>query len=270
MDKIQVYLDGILGNIMEFAPKLLMALLAMVIGFWIANRLAIFLSKKLSLSKIDRDLHPFLVSIVGVGLKVLVIISVAGIIGIQTTSFVAVLGAATLAIGMALQGSLGNFASGVMILIFKPYSVGDLVEAQGQLGTVEEIQIFNTIITSLDNKKVIIPNSVATSGIITNLSGKEYLRVDLNAAIAYEEDFEKVRDIILGAINATPKVLKTPEPVVEIEKLGEHSVLIAVRPYATVADYWDVYFGVYRNMKKALGAAGIKVPYPRREITNLN
>jgi small conductance mechanosensitive channel len=270
MENVQTYLDGLLKQAMDFAPKIALAILSILIGFWIANRFAGIISKKLKTSKVDKDLHPFVVSLVGVGIKVLVIISVAGFIGIQTTSFVAVIGAATLAVGMALQGSLGNFASGVMILIFKPYRVDDLVDVQGQLGTVDEIQIFNTIITTLDNKKVIIPNSVATSGIITNLSATEYLRVDLNAAMPFEEDFEKVRKIILEAIAATPKVLQSPAPVVEIEKFGEHSVVIAVRPFATVADYWDVYFGVYRNMKKALGEAGIKVPYPRRDVTNLN
>ncbi len=270
MQQTQTYLDGLLKQAMDFTPKIAIAILSVLIGFWIANKFAGVISKKLKTSKVDKDLHPFVVSLVGVGIKVLVIISVAGFLGIQTTSFVAVIGAATLAIGMALQGSLGNFASGVMILIFKPYRVDDLVDVQGQLGTVNEIQIFNTIITTLDNKKVIIPNSVATSGIITNLSATKYLRVDLNVAMSYEDDFEKVKGIIMGAIAQTPKVLKDPEPYVEIEKFGEHSILIAVRPHATVADYWDVYFGVYRNMKKALGEAGIKVPYPRRDITNLN
>jgi len=225
------------------------------------------LGKMIDRSGMDKDVTPYLKSIMGVILKVLLLVTIAGILGVETTTFAAAIAAIGLAIGLALQGTLGHLASGLMILIFKPYSVGDLVDMQGQLGHIKEIQIFNTIMTSLDSKTVIVPNGTATSGIITNLSREGHLRVDLNAAIAYEEDFEKVKGIIMGAINQTPKVLKSPQPTVAIEKLDEHSVLIAVRPYSTVEDYWDVYFGVYENMKKELGKAGIKVPYPRREIT---
>jgi len=173
---------------------------------------------------------------------------------------------AGLAIGMALQGTLGHFAAGVMVLIFKPYRVGDLVDLQGQLGHVDEIQVFNTVLTSLDNKKIIVPNGIATSGIMTNLSTNEYLRVDLNAAMPYEEDFDKVRGIIMEALKATPKVMSDPAPVVEIEKFNEHNVLLCVRPYSTTEDYWDVYFGAYKNVKAALGKHGIKVAYPVREV----
>ena len=185
-------------------------------------------------------------------------------LGVQTTSFIAVLGAATLAIGMALQGSLGNLASGVMILIFKPYRVGELVDMQGEIGTVEEIQIFVTIIKSLQNKKVIVPNAIATSGIITNLSSTEFLRVDLNVTIPYEADYERVQGLILDAVNQTPKVLSEPASYVEIEAFEENGLKLAVRPHATCPDYWDVYFGAYHNVKAALTREGIAVPYPKR------
>ncbi len=263
-------LDSLVDMGIAWAPKLLMAILVLIIGLWVIGKLMKVFRKTMNKSGLDKDLVPFLSSIVGTILKVLLFLSVAGMVGIETTSFIALIGAAGLAIGMALQGTLQHFAAGVMVLIFKPYRVGDLVDIQSQVGTVEEIQIFNTIIKTLDNKKVIMPNGIATSGIMTNLSQTEHLRVDLNAAITYEEDFEKVKGIIMEAINETPGVLKNPAPVVEIEKLDENGVKIAVRPFSTTADYWDVYFGVNKNMKARLGAAGIAVPYPRRNIVAKN
>ena len=221
-------------------------------------------------SGFDEGTIPFLSSLFNVVMKVMLVLTIAGMVGIETTSFIALIGMAGLAIGMALQGTLGHFASGIMILLFKPYRVGDLVSMQGELGHVEEIQVFNTMIKTLDNKRVIIPNGTAMSGLITNLSAHEFLRVDLNVAMPYEEDFEKVRGIIMEAINSTPKVLKDPEPYVEIEAFNEHNILLAVRPHSTVEDYWDVYFGTYKNVKAALGKAGIKVAYPKREVTMMN
>jgi len=256
----------LIENLIAWAPKLVGAILVLIIGLWIVNMITNMISKAMAKSGLDRDVIPFLTSMISVILKVMLVLSVAGMIGIETTSFIALIGMAGLAIGMALQGTLGHFASGVMILIFKPYRVGDLVNLQGELGHVEEIQVFNTIVKSLDNKKVIIPNGIATSGIMTNLSANDFLRVDLNVAMAYEEDFDKVQGIIMEAIKQTPKVLSNPAPVVEIEKFDEHNVLLAVRPFATCEDYWDVYFGVYKNVKAALGKANIKVAYPKREV----
>lgn len=264
------YVDLLKEQGIVFVPKILLAIGFLIVGFWLANKVAAMVRKQMDKTGLDKDIQPFFASLVSAGIKIMVVISVASIIGIKTTSFIAVLGAATLAIGMALQGSLGNLASGVMILIFKPYRVGDLVDVQGQLGNVDEIQIFNTIITSLDHKKVIVPNSVATSGIITNLSSKEWLRVDLNVHVPYEADFEFVRGIIMNAIKETPKVLENPAPYVEIEAFDENGLKLCVRPHATTEDYWDVYFGTYRNVKNALGKAGIDVPYPRRKVTQVS
>ena len=257
---------SLIENLIAWAPKLVGAVLVLIIGLWIVNKITDMVSKAMQKSGLDRDVIPFLTSMVSVILKVMLVLSVAGMVGIETTSFVALIGMAGLAIGMALQGTLGHFASGVMILIFKPYRVGDLVKLQGELGHVEEIQVFNTIVKSLDNKKVIIPNGIATSGIMTNLSANDYLRVDLNVAMPYEEDFDKVQGIILEAIRQTPKVLSNPAPVVEIEKFDAHNVLLAVRPFATCEDYWDVYFGTYKNVKAALGKSGIKVAYPTHSV----
>lgn len=263
-------ISGQISNLMtllvEWAPKLIGAILVLIIGLWIVGKITNVISKSMEKSGLDRDIVPFLTSMINVLLKIMLLISVAGMVGIETTAFVGLLAAGGLAIGMALQGTLGHFASGVLILIFKPYRVGDLVDLQGQVGTVKEIQVFNTIIDSLENKKVIIPNGIATSGIMTNLSATEHLRVDLNIAMPYEEDFDKVQKIVLNALKSTPHVLDSPAPVVEIEKFDAHNVLLAVRPHAKCDNYWDVYFGSYRNIKAALGEANIKVAYPKREI----
>jgi len=264
MDLITNNLGGLIDGLLAWAPKLLGAILVLIIGLWIINKIVGMISKAMEKSGLDRDVIPFLTSMMSVIFKVMLVLSVAGMVGIETTSFVALIGMA--AIGMALQGTLGHFASGVLILIFKPYRVGDLVDIQGQVGTVKEIQVFNTIIDSLENKKVIIPNGIATSGIMTNLSATEHLRVDLNIAMPYEEDFDKVQGIVMDALKNTPHVLNSPEPVVEIEKFNEHNILLAVRPFAKCENYWDVYFGSYKNIKAALGNANIKVAYPKREL----
>ena len=250
----------------EWAPKLVGAIVVLLIGLWIVGGITNMIRKGMERSGLDKDVVPFLTSMVSVILKVLLLLSVAGMVGIETTSFVALIGMAGLAIGMALQRTLGHFAAGVMVLIFKPYRVGDLVDLQGQLGHVDEIQIFNTVLTSLDNKKIIVPNGIATSGIMTNLSTNETLRVDLTVAMPYEEDFDKVQGLIMDAVKATPKVLSDPAPTVEILKFDAHNIQLAVRPHATTADYWDVYFGTYKNVKAALGNAGIKVAYPSHYV----
>lgn len=270
MELISEKLGILVENLIAWAPKLVGAIFVLIIGLWVIGAVTRVATKAMERAGLDKDVIPFLSSLVSVILKVLLLLSIAGMVGIETTSFIALIGMLGLAIGMALQGTLGHFASGVMILLFKPYGVGDLVDLQGQLGHVEEIQVFNTIIKTLDNKRVIVPNGTATSGIITNLSSHEYLRVDLNVAMPYEEDFDKVQGIIKEAIANTPKVLQSPAPDVEIEKFGEHNILLAVRPYCTTEDYWDVYFGTYKNVKAALGKHNIKVAYPKREVSVSN
>lgn len=265
---IMASIGGLVDQAILWAPKILIALLILWIGFMIVRAITNFAGKAMTKSGLDKDLVPFLTSLISAVLKVLVVITAAGTLGIEMTAFIALIGMAGLAIGMALQGTLAHFAAGVMVLIFKPYSVGDLVDIQGTVGTVSEIQVFNTIINSLDNKKVIIPNGIATSGIMTNLTSNGKLRVDLNVAMPYEEDFDKVKGIIRGALDKVSERLPD-EPTVEIEKFDENNVLLAVRPYATDATYWDVYFNSYKEIKKALGEAGITVAYPTRRIKNI-
>lgn len=266
MEAVSGKLGLLFDQLVAWAPKLVGAILTLIIGLWIIGIIMRMIRKGLTRSGLDQDVVPFLSSLISVLLKVMLVLTVASTMGIETTSFVALIGMAGLAIGMALQGTLGHFASGVMILIFKPYKVGDLVDIQGQLGHVEEIQVFNSIIKTLDNKRTIIPNGIATSGIITNLSSHNMLRVDMNIAMPYEEDFEKVQRIVKDALKNTPGVMTDPEPVVEIEKFDANNIVLAVRPYATPADYWDVYFGSYKNVKAALGSNNIRVAYPRTDV----
>ena len=268
MDLQNLDLSALWNTVLEWSPKIVAGFLVLIIGFWIVNMISKVIGRSLTKSGIDGDLVPFLRSLVSVLLKILVVITAAGVVGIEITAFAALLAGAGLAIGAAMSGTLSHFASGVMVLIFKPYTVGDLVDIQGTVGHVEEIQVFNTIINTLDNRKVIMPNGIATSGVMTNLSATGKLRVDLNVAMPYEEDFDKVQEIIKGALNNVSERLPD-EPTIEIEKFDENNVLLAVRPYSTDATYWDVYFNSYKEIKKAFGAAGIEVAYPTRKIKNV-
>jgi len=261
-------IQGLTDQLIAYAPKIVGAIIILIIGFWIVGWVVKLIGKAMDRAGVDKDLKPFLKSIVSVLLKVLVFITAAGVVGVNITAFAALLAAAGLAVGMALQGTLGHFAAGVMVLLFKPYRVGDLVDIQGTVGHVQEIQVFNTIINTLDNKKVIMPNGIATSGIMTNLTANGKLRVDLNVAMPYEEDFEKVKGIIKGALDNVSERLPD-EPTIEIEKFDEHNILLAVRPFATDGTYWDVYFNSYAEIKKAFAREGIAVAYPVRKIKNV-
>ncbi len=261
MVDISTALNNLIDAAFQYAPRIVLAIVVLLIGFWIINNLTKTLGKTLDKSGIDQGIQPFLKSLLSVLLKVLLIFSVAGIVGIETTSFVAMIAAAGFAIGIALQGSLGNFAAGVMILIFKPYKVGDLIQVEEEEGYVKEIQIFNTILTTFDNKTIIIPNGMAIDGKITNLSTRQYLRLNLEVTMPYDEDFAKVEDIILTALKNTPKVLEDPAPFVGIKAFDSHSIILAVRPYALTDDYWFVYFEANKAVKRALGENNIKVAY---------
>ncbi len=269
MDLGSFNLQTIWDTVLAWSPKLVAAILTLIIGFWIVKMITKMIGKSLDRTGMDKDLIPFIKSLISVILKILVVITAAGVVGVEITAFAALIAGAGLAIGAAMTGTLGHFASGVMILLFKPYKVGDLVDIQGTVGHVEEIQVFNTVIKSLDNKKVIMPNGIATSGIMTNLTANGKLRVDLNVAMPYEEDFDKVKGIIRGALDNVSERLPD-EPTIEIEKFDANNILLAVRPYATDATYWDVYFNSYKEIKKALGAAGIEVAYPARRVKNIS
>jgi len=252
----------------EYAPKVVGAILTLIIGFWVAGAVTRGVKNLLARNGVDPTVTPFLGSLVSVALKIMVLLAVAGMFGIETTSFVAIFGAMAFAIGMALQGSLGHFASGVMLLTFKPYKVGDLVEAGGSTGVVEEIQIFNTVLKTPDNKKIIVPNGVVTGGTITNISGQGEIRVDMTYGIGYDDDIDKARDVIQKVAASCPQVIKDKPVDVLVSELADSSVNFAVRPWAKSEHYWDVYFYMHENVKKEMDKAGISIPYPQMDVHN--
>lgn len=259
-------IDNFMAMAAIYLPKLALAIVTLIVGLWVIGLVVKVARKGMGKSNLDQTLIPFLCNLLSWGLKAMLIISAASMIGIATTSFIAVLGAAGLAVGLALQGSLANFAGGVLILIFKPYAVGDLVEAQGHLGVVKEVQIFNTILLTPANKRVIIPNGALSNGSVTNYSAEGSLRVDLTIGIAYESDVPKAKEILLKMMQENPQVLKDPAPMVAVSELADSSVNLAVRPWSSVADYWDVYFATTERAKEVLEANGISIPFPQRDV----
>ena len=263
---IQSILEQLTGIVVAWGPKILGALAVLIIGLWIIGRIVSGLSRTMEKRGVDPSLRPFLTTLASVILKLLLIISVAELIGVKTTSFVAVLGAAGLAIGLALQGGLANFASGVLILIFKPYKVGDLVEAAGEFGQVQGIQVFNTILNSPENKQIIIPNGAVTAAPIKNYTVNGWIRVDIPVGISYNDDIKKAKEVMMEVMRNNPAVLKDPAPEVHVVELGDNSVNLQMRPYATAEDYWAAYFGCLEECKVALDKHGISIPFPQRDV----
>ncbi len=259
--EVQKYMDQLTVMLIDYGPNLLLAIVVLIVGLWTIGKFMKYVSRVMDKGHLSADIQPFLKSLISILLKVLLVFSVAQMVGVETTSFVALLAAAGFAIGMAFQGSLSNFASGVMILIFRPYKVGDLVDINDELGFVKEIQVFNTIIENFNNIHVIIPNSSVLSDKIKNYSEAEFLRIDLNVTMPYSENFDKVKEIILNALKLIPSVENTPSPFVGIENFDSHNIVLAVRPYATVENYWDAFFQSHEAVKKALGENGIEVAY---------
>ncbi len=250
----------------DYAPKVAGAVLTLIIGFWIAGWITRLVRNMMEKRGVDESIRPFLASLVSVGLKILVLLSVAQKFGIETTSFVAIFGAMAFAIGMALQGSLGHFASGVMILIFKPFRVGDLVELSGKVGVVKEISVFNTVLLTPDNKKIVIPNGVVTGGVITNISGQGDIRVDMTYGIGYSDDIDKARAIIQKVADSCPNIDRDKPVDIFISELGDSSVNFAVRPWCKSEHYWDVYFYMQENIKKAFDREGVSIPFPQMDV----
>ncbi len=266
MKDYQNVVDKAYELILTYGPKILLAIIVLFVGLWIINRFTRVMRKMMNTRNVNVSLIGFVASFSNIGLKALLLISVGGMIGIQTTSFIAILGAAGLAIGLALQGTLSNFAGGVMILIFKPYNVGDLIQAQGHLGVVKEIHIFVTILLSPEKKTIIIPNGAISNGDITNFTTEGEIRVDLTFGISYESNIKRAKEVLLKVMESHPKVLKEPAPFVGVSELADSSVNLAVRPHAKPEDYWTVYFDIYENGKIALDEAGITIPFPQMDV----
>ncbi|GAB4155038.1 MAG: small-conductance mechanosensitive channel MscS [Winogradskyella sp.] len=258
----QIWIDKGYDLIVEFAPKILAAILIWIIGSWIIKMVMKGIKKGMTKANYDDSLKKFLLNLISWIFKIVLILVVLGTVGVETTSFAAVLAAAGLAIGMALQGSLGNFAGGVLIMIFKPFKIGDLIEAQGEIGVVKEIEIFTTKLTGLSNKEIIVPNGALSNGNIVNYTTEGTRRVDLVFGVGYDSDIKQTKEVLTKVLTSHPKILKDPEPSVTVLELADSSVNFAVRPWCKTEDYWDVYFDVTENVKEALDAAGIEIPYP--------
>jgi len=250
----------------EYAPKLLGAILVYIIGSWLISKLAHLLQKTMTRRNYDPSLQSFLCSMIKALFTVLLLLTIFGMLGVNLIAFSALLAGLGLAIGGALNGSLGNFAGGVMMLIFKPFKVGDLIEGQGQTGIVKELGIFNTILLSPDNKTVILANGPLSTGTIINYTTSGNLRVDITMAIAPDQNISSARSVAIDAMLALPKVMKTPEPTVTVQQIADGMVTLAVRPYATQEDYWDVFFGAQEAVKNAWDNAGIQGPIPHRVV----
>ncbi len=266
MVDIEALLKIGLDLVVLYTPKVLLALITLVVGLWIIKGITKVLKKALARKEIDVSLQGFLFSLVGIGLKILLFISVISMLGIQMTSFIAILGAAGLAVGLALQGSMSNFAGGVLILLFKPYKVGDFIDAQGYAGTVAAIQIFNTILKTPDNKTIIIPNGDLSNGSITNFSTESQRRVDFTFGIGYDDDFEKAKAIIQKLIEQNQDILKDPEPFLRVAELADSSVNIVARVWVKAEHYWDVNFYMIENVKLEFDKNGISIPYPQQDV----
>ncbi|NGP54255.1 mechanosensitive ion channel domain-containing protein [Thioalkalivibrio sp. XN8] len=250
----------------QFGLKVLAAVVVFIIGRWLARKIANLLKRGMERAGTDPTLIGFVRNIAYFGLLTMVVIAAVGQLGVQTTSFIAVLGAAGLAIGLALQGSLANFAAGVLMIIFRPFKAGDYIEAAGTAGSVEEIQLFTTTLKTPDNKIVIIPNAQVTAGTITNYSARDTRRLDLVFGVGYGDDLDHVKRVITQVLAEEPRLLKEPEPVIAVLNLGESSVDFAVRPWVNSSDYWGVYFDLQENMKKRFDQEGISIPFPQRDL----
>lgn len=252
----------------DYAPNIAMAIITLVIGLWIIKKIMKWVAPQLEKSTKDETLATFLSSILGALLKVMLLLSVASMFGVDTTSFIAIFGALMVGIGMALNGSIGHVAAGVMLMIFKPFKVGDLVKIGGgqTTGTVDAINAFNTVLATLDNKRVIIANGNVTGNDITNISGQGQVGVELTYGIAYSADIDKARKIILEVGASCPYILKDPAQGVVVANLGDSSVDLATRPFCNSEHYWDTMFFMQENVKKAFDANGINIPFPNMEV----
>jgi len=254
----------------DFAPSLIGAILTYIIGMWVVKLIRSFLVKLMGKSKMDEALVRFLSNIAYYILVIMVVLAALGKLGVETTSFIAIIGAAGLAIGFALQGSLGNMAAGVMILLNRPFKLGDFVEAGGQAGVIEDIGIFATIMKTGDNRKVILPNAQVTGGAIVNASANDTRRVDMVFGIGYSDDIDKAKALINRLLAADDRILKDPAPTVAVAELADSSVNFVTRPWVNKADYWAVRFDTHENFKKACDAEGISIPFPQRDIHVFN
>lgn len=250
----------------EFGPKALGAIVIFFLGWWLAKGLTAFTRHAMVRARLDPTLSKFAANLVFFGTMTFVAVAAVNKLGVQTTSFIAILGAAGLAVGLALQGSLSNLATGVMIILFRPYKVGDYIEAAGVAGTVEEVQIFTTVLKSPDNKRIIVPNSHVMGNTIVNYSTMSQRRIDLTVGVGYDVDLDKTRQVLMDILTQDDRVLDDPAPVIGITALAESSVNFVVRPWTESSNYWPLYYDLNERIKKRFDAEGISIPFPQRDV----
>jgi len=250
----------------DFGIKVATALAIFLIGKFLVRLVVSAISKVMQKQSVDKTLETFICNLVRISLMVVVVIAAIGALGIQTTSFIAIFGAAGLAVGLALQGSLSNFASGVLIVLFRPYRVGDFIEAAGISGSVEQVQILTTILRTGDNKQIIVPNSQIMDSIITNYSANDTRRVDMVVGVSYDDDLDKVRKTLEELLAADERVLSEPAPLIAVSALADSSVNFVVRPWVKSADYWGVMFEMTEAIKKRFDKEGISFPFPQQDV----
>lgn len=263
---IDKYIEMVTYWVTTYSVKIIAALLILVIGKWLARRITNVITRLMEKNKVDITLVRFLDSIIYYSFMVMVVIAAAGQLGINTTSFLTIVGAAGLAIGLALKDSLSNFASGVMLVLFRPYRVNDYVDIGGVAGNVVSISLFTTELNTVDNQKVIVPNASITSNVITNVTANPTRRVDLVIGIGYNDDIKKAKEVIQGVLAEEKRILPEPAPLIAVSELADSSVNFVVRPWVKTGDYWGVYFALHENIKLALDANGISIPFPQQDV----
>lgn len=252
--------------VLDYGLKVLWAVITLVIGLWVIRIIGKAIEKVMTKSLIDVSLEKFLLSLVRIVLKILLIITVISMLGVEMTSFIALLGAAGLAVGLALQGSLANFAGGVLLLLFKPFKVDDFIEAQGYLGKVSAIQVFNTVLKTPDNKTVVIPNGVLSNGSITNFTTEEKRRIEWTFGIGYADDIKKAKEILNELIGSDARILSEPATFVALSELADSSVNFVARAWVKSENYWDVYYDLIEKVKLTFDERGISIPFPQRDV----
>lgn len=265
-ETIKVLISKLVGYATEYGLKLIYAIIILIIGWWLVKMVMKAVKKAFEKKKLDESLKGFLLSLISIALKVILFITVAGMLGIEMTSFLALLGAAGLAIGMALKGTLSNFAGGVMILLLKPFKVGEYIDGGGYKGTVSSISIFNTTLLTFDNILVTIPNGQLSEAATMNFSRMDTRRIDIEFGISYSDDIDKAKKVIVETIESNPRVLKEPKLIVAVRSLGDSSVNITTRSWVKTTDYWEVYFEIVESVKKALDKNDITIPFPQRDV----
>jgi small conductance mechanosensitive channel len=266
IDFTNIGLEKIIEMAMEYGPRLIGAIVVFVIGWKLIGMAGRRFNKAMSKREVEPSLKTFIISLISVLLKALLLVSVLGMVGVEMTSFIAILGAAGLAVGLALSGTLQNFAGGVLILLFKPFKVGDFIDAQGYMGTVREIQIFNTVLKTPDNKTIIIPNGGLATGSLSNFSTEPQRRVDWTFGIAYGDDADTAKAVLTRLIEEDARILKDPPPFIAMSELGESSVNFVVRVWVNAADFWAVFFDMNEKVYKTFPLKGLNIPFPQMDV----